>query len=264
MTDNAQMKLPLIPHKIEQGVVQQRAVDGYIDATAMCKNAGKSFADYGRLGSTKAFIAVLSSEMGIPISELIQVIKGGIPELQGTWIHPHVAINLAQWLSPKFAVLVSKWVFDWMTGGNKSEMPYHLQRYMANRGQIPHTHFSVLNELTYNLVAPLESLGYTVPEHIVPDISEGIMFANWLRKEKGFDLKDFPKYTHRYLDGRTVEARLYPNELLADFRKHFNEVWLPKRANGYFQEKDPAALPHLKEVLRVTEIQIKEVKSLKT
>jgi hypothetical protein len=47
--------------------------------------------------------------MGIPITELVQSIRGGTPELQGTWVHPQVAIALAQWLSPEFAVKVTKW-----------------------------------------------------------------------------------------------------------------------------------------------------------
>ncbi|WP_419902348.1 KilA-N domain-containing protein [Kiloniella sp.] len=37
---------------------------------------------------------------------------------QGTWVHPKVAIHLAQWLSPEFAVQVTNWVFDWMNGGS--------------------------------------------------------------------------------------------------------------------------------------------------
>jgi hypothetical protein len=59
--------------------------------------------------------------MGIPISEqnqgLIQIVKGGNSQLQGTWIHPYVSINLAQWCSPRFAVHVAKWVFELMTTG---------------------------------------------------------------------------------------------------------------------------------------------------
>ena len=51
--------------------------------------------------------------MRIRISELVQSAKGGNPELQGTWVHPYVAIHLAQWLSPRFAVQVSKWVYEW-------------------------------------------------------------------------------------------------------------------------------------------------------
>ena len=246
-------QLSLIPHEIEANVIAQRAFDGYVNATAMCKAAGKEWKHYKELVSTKAFIEELSSAVGIPDHGLIDSIVGGNPYLQGTWVHPQVAIHLGQWLSPKFAVAVSKWVFDWMTGGTQSRLPVHLQRYIMNRAHIPSTHFSVLNEITYNLVAPLESMGYVVPERIVPDISEGRMFASWLRKEKGLNPEDFPTYNHKYPDGRVFPARLYPNELLADFRKHLHEVWIPERSHAYFQEKDPAALPFLNKVLVLQE-----------
>lgn len=32
-------------------------------------------------------------------------------------MHPYIAINLAQWCSPEFAVQVSSWVFELMTKG---------------------------------------------------------------------------------------------------------------------------------------------------
>ena len=130
---NFQLNLPLVQYEIEHEVIHQRVKDGYINATAMCKAAGKQWNDYWRLKSTPEFANELFSDTGIPVSELIQSIKGGVPYLQGTWVHPRVAIHLAQWLSPKFAVKVSKWVFDWMSGkvpgGN---LPYHLRRYMAS------------------------------------------------------------------------------------------------------------------------------------
>ena len=44
-------------------------------------------------------------------------ITGGPNEGRGTWVHPDVAIHLAQWCSPKFAVQVSRWVREWMTSG---------------------------------------------------------------------------------------------------------------------------------------------------
>jgi KilA-N domain len=49
---------------------------------------------------------------------LVEIKKGGDPKLeQGTWAHPQVAIHCAQWCSPEFAVLVTRWVFEWMSQG---------------------------------------------------------------------------------------------------------------------------------------------------
>lgn len=247
-----QLALPVIPHQVEGNLIQQRAADGYINATAMCKAAGKLFGHYFEVKATQEFLRELSADTHLPVLDLVQAIKGGNPDLQGTWVHPQVALHLAQWLSPKFAVQVAKWVYEWLSGGatpGASKLPVHIQRYMVNRAEIPNTHFSMLNELTFALIAPLENDGYTLPEDLVPDISQGKMFSNWLRKEKGIEPKNFPTYKHRYMDGRVVDARLYPNELLADFRKHFHTVWLPTKAEAYFKERDPKALQYLPKLL---------------
>jgi hypothetical protein len=195
--------------------------------------------------------------MGIPISEIIQSVKGGFPELQGTWIHPHAATHLALWLSPRFAVQVAKWVYEWMTTGVrtvKPELPYHLRRYMANYLNVPVGHFSILTELTQALIAPLEVMGYTLPERLWPDISEGRMFAGWLRQEHNIEPNDLPSYIHEFEGGRPARhARAYPERLIGDFRYHFREVWLPKRSIPYFKERDLLALNYLPKLIPAPE-----------
>ena len=106
----------------------------------------------------------------------------------------------------------------------------------------------MLNELTIVLIAPLEDMGYTLPDHMVPDISEGKMFSKFLRS-KGIETATMLTYKHDYEDGRIVDGRLYPISVLAAFRQHFYEVWLPKRALEYFEERDPKALPYLQKLL---------------
>ena len=240
----------IIPHEVDGKLINQRAVDGYVNATAMCKAVSKNFADYRRLLNTEAFLKELSSVVGIPITELVYSYQGGNPQTQGTWVHPDVAINLGQWCSPKFAVAVSRWVRDWMAGKfQKGSLPYHVERYMANRSEIPHTHFSMLNEMMFGFVGQLEKDGYTLPEILVPDISMGKIWCKWLREKKGIATDSLPTYKHRYQDGRVVDAKLYPNSVLADFRQHFHEEWLPKHAVKYFEVKDPKALPYLQKLL---------------
>ena len=83
-----QLELPFISRELEKTSVNQRVTDGFINATEICKAAGKNFADYTRTQNTKDFLEALSADMGIPITELIEQIKGGIPQFQGTWVHP--------------------------------------------------------------------------------------------------------------------------------------------------------------------------------
>jgi hypothetical protein len=216
----------------------------------MCKAVGKLYNDYSRLSVTQAFLKELSRSTGIPVDLLVFTVTTGPNDGRGTWVHPDVAINLGQWCSPKFAVAVSQWVREWATGKAKvKNLPYHIERYLANRSEIPPTHFSMLNEMIFALIAPLESAGYTIPDDMVPDISAGRMFCKWLREEKGIDTDSLPTYRHLYGDGRVVYPKLYPNEVLADFRRHFHAVWLPTKANSYFAERDPKALKHLPKIL---------------
>ena len=91
----------------------QRASDGYFNATAMCKAAGKRFQHYRDLISTKEFLGAISSNTGIPVFELTQSIRGGPPERRGIWIHPEVSIDLASWLSPEFKALIPGFVIEW-------------------------------------------------------------------------------------------------------------------------------------------------------
>jgi len=244
-----QYELALIPHKVENVLINQRAIDGYVNATAMCNAANKKINDYTRLSVTKAFMEELSRSTGIPVDQLIFTTMDGPNEGRGTWVHPDVAINLGQWCSPKFAVAVTQWVREWVSNRTSHVLPYHIQRYMANRSEIPPTHFSMLNEMIFALIAPLESAGYTVREDMVPDISAGRMFCKWLRDEKNIDTDTLPTYEHRFEDGRVVNAKLYPNEVLGDFRKYFYTHWLPEKARAYFAERDPKALTHLPKLL---------------
>ena len=236
-----QHHLPLIEHQVEAISINQRANDGYINATALCKASGRMFSVYNRSQSTILFLQELSADVQIPTSELVQVIKGGEPYLQGTWVHPQVAINLAQWASPKFAVLVSKWVFEWMNGGGKEsyKFPYHIRRYLINHHKIPHTHFSMLNQVTVKLLGSLEAKGYIVPAKLMPDISMGKIFSNWLR-DKGYDPDSFDTYEHVFDDGvrPVISARLYPNELMSDFNIELGKWITSGKALKYFTKKD--------------------------
>lgn len=246
----SQYQLALVPHNYQGALIQQRAVDGYINATAMCQAAGKLWANYNQNSGTNEFLTALQGSLGIPRDQLVQKIMSGANDTRGTWVHPQVAIHLAQWLSPEFAVKVTQWVFEWMSGKGKPSqtvaLPFHLRRYLANQENVPDGHFSVLTELTLMLIAPMEALGYSLPEKLWPDISSGKMFARFLRDEHGVETDSLPTYTHVFEDSRQpVKAKAYPDHLLPHFRSHFRDVWLPQRAAEYFAGRDPLALAYL-------------------
>ena len=133
--------------KITLGGIEviSRQSDGYINSSQLCKAGKKYYADWFRLEKTKEFLTELSQELKIDIlSDKIE--KRGVREIpyppntnvsliennmgksdvddQSTWVHPRVAIHIAQWISPKFAVNVTGWIHKLLsTGSVKLERP---------------------------------------------------------------------------------------------------------------------------------------------
>lgn len=110
-------------HDLDGHRVGQRRADGYLNASALCKAAGKLWADYRRLDGSERYLTELEAVMGIPITELVQVRQGGRPDEQGTWVHPNVAVHLAQWCSARFAVQVGIWINELVTRGRVELVP---------------------------------------------------------------------------------------------------------------------------------------------
>ena len=225
--------------------IRQRNTDGYLDATAMCKATGKLFADYRRLSSTEEFLAVLSKHVGLSVmgnhiteknQYLVQIIQGGTPEKQGTWVHPKVAIHLAQWCSAKFAVLVVDWVFDILTKGfvtcddsidwkiirNSIEDIKGVLTSLGIEGkQLPHATAKVLHketgiDLSEYLPEPSAPKQRTVNLATKPmstDEDDAMLLLEWMRNiapqserfgDKGlFKLRDLQKYALNRLRNRT-------------------------------------------------------------
>ena len=97
------------------GIVMLCREDGYIDATKLCQAGGKKFNDWYRLEQTNDLIQALNLKTGIDAIKLIDSKKG---RYGGSWIHPDLAVQLAQWISPMFSLQVSSWVREIaLTGG---------------------------------------------------------------------------------------------------------------------------------------------------
>jgi hypothetical protein len=122
--DNKILGKPLIEfHKLilNDVIIVSRTEDNYINATQLCQAGGKKFNHWYSLESTKLLINEATSEAVITASgtdSLIEINKGGNDKNnQITWVHPDLAIQLAQWISPKFALQVSKWIRTLLTNG---------------------------------------------------------------------------------------------------------------------------------------------------
>src|SRR5215217_1362563 len=101
--------------------------DGYVNATKLCQSVGKLWQHYNSNAKTKEFLVELSKVEKIPVVNLLVgnptssfpprcLVELGSNQHQNTWVHPDVAIHLAQWASPRFGVAVSRLVRRYQTG----------------------------------------------------------------------------------------------------------------------------------------------------
>jgi hypothetical protein len=92
--------------------IHRRQSDGYVNATAMCKAGGREWSTYARSQRTKEYVDAMQAVPQFCRTELVQSVWGGQPHLQGTWIHPRLAVDLARWISPAFAVWMDGWFLE--------------------------------------------------------------------------------------------------------------------------------------------------------
>jgi hypothetical protein len=140
-----------ITHNYNAITINQQSQDGYINLNQMAEASGKRIDNWLRLDSTKELFAefdrqqsdLTSSDLSLTTSDLRKLNSDLVhfeverslnssndqPALityegksGGTWAHPHIAIQFAQWCSAAFALQVSRWVCDWIATNKTPEM----------------------------------------------------------------------------------------------------------------------------------------------
>ena len=139
---------------------------------------------------------------------------------------------------------------------DRTQLPNFYLRYKENVHRIDRNYFSVISELFVTLNAELEKVGYQIPDKgitgqgMYPDISVGIMFANYLKRTDSPFNGTHKFYSHSFSDNRDdVQAKMYPIDALPTFRRFIFEKWIPENAQKYFKERDPLALDYLPKLL---------------
>jgi hypothetical protein len=79
--------------------IEQRDTDGMVNLTDMAKANDVLIGDWKARKTTDRYIAQLSSDMAIPITNILTSDKQ-----DGTWAHPLLAIEFGRWISPAFAI----------------------------------------------------------------------------------------------------------------------------------------------------------------
>lgn len=94
-----------------------------INANQMAKPFGKRIDNFLRLKETKEYILLLESRYAdVREREVIRVVQGGTPDLQGTWMDEKLALKFASWLSPVFELWVYDRIHELITTG-KTQIP---------------------------------------------------------------------------------------------------------------------------------------------
>lgn len=91
--------------------ISRRTANGYVNATAMCKANGRKWNDYYRQERTAQYLQALKGSTGFP-ADPVTMITDGPNEGRGTYVHPRLAIDLARWISPEFAVWMDGWFLE--------------------------------------------------------------------------------------------------------------------------------------------------------
>lgn len=133
--------------------------DGYWNLTQMCKTYNKRINNFLRIDGTEAYLVALAKRLNLQLVEnsasesivyvpgispktpngatahiensasekpLIEVYKGGVPELQGTWGHQRVALKLSAWLNEDLEVWVYEVIEKLLVQG-KVELRYEIE-----------------------------------------------------------------------------------------------------------------------------------------
>ena len=116
-TNGARRVVPTKPLVLNGFTIEVDPDTFMVNATMMCKAAGKLFGHYWQLDSTKIHLRELSSDIGIPITELVIINQGGRADRQGTCVHFRLALHLAYWLSTEVQVQFSKWIAELLLTG---------------------------------------------------------------------------------------------------------------------------------------------------
>jgi hypothetical protein len=94
------------------GIIISRRQNGFINLTQMCQANGKRLDNWTRLKQTQDYIRILANSLTSEVVYSEEGVNGG------TWGHPSLAINLARWISPEFAVWCDGHIFNLMSTGS--------------------------------------------------------------------------------------------------------------------------------------------------
>ena len=94
--------------------------NGFINVTKLCMEGEKRFLKWNENKSSELFINEVSSSTRIRVDDILITITGGNqPLIRGTYAHPDLVPHIASWVSPSFAIKVSRIVNEYLVREEK-------------------------------------------------------------------------------------------------------------------------------------------------
>jgi hypothetical protein len=241
--------------------------DRYVSLTDMAQASGNRVDNWFRLNGTTNYLSALSKATGLPVKSpfpqksvtagnqgfqpLVEIIQGGVPENQGTWGHPKVALRFAQWCSDDFAVQVDMWIDELLTTGSVS-LAQSSQRQILGAYQervntmfddankIPAGYWCVLHESANLLIWVESKLKCPVDQ---ADLLDGSIGTHWSNKRKGQPWAgDRIKFEYRFPNRITVYPWCYQMKELEHFRLFLDGEYRGKLLPQYLHKKYPGII----------------------
>lgn len=114
MKKTSALQLEEIDHR--KFAVEERNGNISFNLTMMAKPFGKRPVDWLRFQPAQDYLQALGKVSKITLADLVQVRKGGTPEVAGTWANDYrIAIRFAQWLDVEFSIAVDELVYKILT-----------------------------------------------------------------------------------------------------------------------------------------------------
>jgi hypothetical protein len=230
----------IIKHSYNGAIVSQEP-DGYVSLTDMAKASGKKVNDYLRLGSSKAYIEGLSGSTGIPADKLIRVNESsGRNENRGTWAHPEIAIDFAQWCNVPFRIWanrVLRGVISQPAPEPKKAIAYYSDRCADIRKNLvkPKGQWCVIEKCNH-LLLEVEKAGYPIDKMDLLDGSIGKRWANY-RRELGYSEPNQSAHYQLPHCPHPVSVACYPSSELGIFSDWLESIYEEQHLNKYLQGK---------------------------
>jgi hypothetical protein len=203
--------------------------------------------------------------MGRTIESLVESRTG---RNGGTWVRPRVAINLAQWCSPEFAVLVTGWVLELLTHGTVTvhhTQPVTLAPYTvrvaempAVRAAVPANHWCVFIEAAPFLITAERIFTPAGLEMKSEDLIDGSIGRKYSDHRRGHNWASAEtRYNYTFPAGKrqgvVVRPLAYPYSELEHFHRwlwsDYARCHFWAYMNAKYRGRCHLAIPHIRREL---------------